>query len=56
MEKKIKRDKILYAHIQKSNLEWIQAQMKKYNYSSSRGKSEFLDQLFTTLRMRSPAS
>lgn len=56
MQKKAKRDNILYAHIQKVNMEWIYAQMKKYGYSSQRGKSEFLDELFNTLRTRSPAN
>ena len=52
MEKKIKRDSIIFAHIQTVNHKWVKGQMKKLGFSHKKGKSEFLDNLITTLRTK----
>ena len=50
MEKKVKRDVILYSHIQSVNDKWIKSEMKRLGYSTKRGKSEFIDNLITEQR------
>lgn len=50
MAKKTKRTEILYAHIQRENQQWIKAQIRELGFSTKRGKSKFIDALFTTLR------
>lgn len=52
MDKKSKREVILYVHIQEQNLEWIKKQMKKLEYPETRGRSEFIDDLLTQLRLK----
>lgn len=52
MKKKTKRDGILYAHVQKKNLKWVESEMKRLGYSDTRGKSEFIDDLISEKRNR----
>lgn len=55
MQKKTRRDSVMYVHIQKVNHDWVKSQMKKLKYTSSRGKSEFVDQLISNLRNKKAA-
>lgn len=52
MQKKIKRNKILFAKIQGDNESWIRKQMKKLGYNAARGKAEFVDDFFTSARKK----
>lgn len=48
--------KILFARIESENDKFIRAQMKKFNYPTKSGKSEFVNDVFSALRnKRSPS-
>lgn len=48
----LERSDVLYVNIKPENHQWIRRQMKKLGYPAKRGKSEFLDNLFTSLRAK----
>jgi hypothetical protein len=50
MEKRVKRNKILYVRIQGVNMEWVKKRMKALDYPPKKGRSEFVDTLITSLR------